>query len=61
MVTAFRSRSLAGARTARSGKFLAEWSGCLTKLSIAGGVADQDDFVDTAHPSIIAMLCKKCV
>ena len=31
------------------------------QLGSAGGVADQDDFVDAAHPSIIAMLCKNCV
>jgi hypothetical protein len=33
----------------------------VSQPSIAGGVADEDDFVDTAHPSIIAGPCKKRV
>jgi hypothetical protein len=30
----------------------------VTKFGIASSVADQDDFVDAAHPSIIAIVCK---
>src|SRR5688500_5199993 len=31
------------------------------QLGIASGVADVDSFVDAAHPSIVAVVCKKYV
>lgn len=31
------------------------------EFGITGGVADENDFVDAAHASIIAMHCKHCV
>jgi hypothetical protein len=33
----------------------------VSELGVAGGVADQNDFIDAEHLLIIADLCKKCV
>jgi hypothetical protein len=33
----------------------------VAELGIASDVADQDDFVDAAHPLMIARRCKNCV
>jgi hypothetical protein len=30
----------------------------MPQLGIAGGIPDEDDFVDTAHPSVVATACK---
>ncbi len=32
---------------------------CVAELGVAGGVADQDDFIDASHHLMIAMACKK--
>jgi hypothetical protein len=30
----------------------------MPQLGVAGGAADEDDFIDSSHPSIIASACK---